>query len=104
MVGSTPGSFYDLWGRLLARHWGKQISGSPEILVQNMPGVGTLTATQLRVRRSQTGRAEHGSAEQQRLHRATGGRKEVQFDLRKFQWIGSASQDSIFFTCGRYAV
>jgi tripartite-type tricarboxylate transporter receptor subunit TctC len=25
------------------------------------------------------------------------GRKEVQFDLRKFQWIGSASQDSILF-------
>ena len=25
------------------------------------------------------------------------GRKEVQFDLRKFHWIGSASQDSIIF-------
>ncbi|HKX50584.1 MAG TPA: hypothetical protein VJQ48_09145, partial [Candidatus Binatia bacterium] len=45
MVGSTPGSFYDLWGRLLARYWGKQIPGNPEVIVQNMPGAGSLTAT-----------------------------------------------------------
>ncbi len=25
------------------------------------------------------------------------GRKEAQFDLRKFHWLGSASQDSIMF-------
>jgi len=45
VVGSTPGSFYDAWARLVARHWGKYIPGNPEVIVQNMPGAGSLTAT-----------------------------------------------------------
>jgi tripartite-type tricarboxylate transporter receptor subunit TctC len=44
IVGYTPGSGYDLYARLLARHYGKYIPGQPRIIVQNMPGGGSLTA------------------------------------------------------------
>ena len=97
VVGSTPGSFYDLWGRLLARHWGKQIPGSPEILVQNMPGAGSLTATNYVYAVAKPDGLSMVLPNNSIYIEQLVGRKEVQFDLRKFHWIGSASRDSIIF-------
>ncbi len=45
MVGSTAGGFYDRWARLFARYMGKYIPGQPEIIAQNMPGAGSVIAT-----------------------------------------------------------
>ena len=42
MVGSTPGGFYDRWARMFARYMPKYVAGNPEILVQYMPGAGSL--------------------------------------------------------------
>jgi hypothetical protein len=104
VVGSTPGSFYDLWGRLLARHWGKQISGSPEILVQNMPGVGTLTAPNY----------VYAVAKPDGLSMVPPNNSvyiEQLVGERKCNSISESSNGSVrhprirlFFTCGRYAV
>jgi tripartite-type tricarboxylate transporter receptor subunit TctC len=44
IVGSGPGGGYDIYARLLARHFGKFIPGHPPIIVQNMPGSGSLRA------------------------------------------------------------
>src|SRR5882762_6062584 len=43
-VGYGPGGGYDVFARLLARHLGKFIPGNPQIIVQNMPGAGSLIA------------------------------------------------------------
>ena len=95
IVGSGSGAFYDQWGRLIARHWGKHIAGNPNVVVQNMPGAASLTAMNY----------VYGVAKPDGLTVVLPnnsiyieqliGRKEVQFDLRKYHWIGSASQDSI---------
>jgi tripartite-type tricarboxylate transporter receptor subunit TctC len=45
-VGFTPGGGYDLYARLLARHLGRHIPGNPTIVVQNMPGAGSLKSVQ----------------------------------------------------------
>ena len=45
IVGSTPGGFYDRWARLFARYMAKYIPGQPEIIAQNMPGAGSVIAT-----------------------------------------------------------
>lgn len=37
-VGFPPGGGYDLYARLVARHYGKFIPGNPNIVVKNMPG------------------------------------------------------------------
>lgn len=44
VVGSTPGGGYDEYARTLARFLGAHIPGSPSVLVQNMPGGGSLTS------------------------------------------------------------
>ena len=44
IVGYGPGGGYDVYARLLARHFGKFIPGNPTVVVQNMPGAGSLRA------------------------------------------------------------
>ena len=44
IVGYGPGGGYDVYARLLARHFGKYIPGNPSVVVQNMPGGGSLRA------------------------------------------------------------
>src|SRR5262245_48384847 len=44
IAGTTAGSQYDAHARLIAQHWGKHIPRNPEIIVQNMPGAGSLIA------------------------------------------------------------
>jgi tripartite-type tricarboxylate transporter receptor subunit TctC len=40
-----PSGGYDYWGRLLARYMEKHIPGNPSFIVQNMPGAGSVIAT-----------------------------------------------------------
>lgn len=44
VVGFTPGGGYDAYGRQLARFLPDHIPGKPNIVVQNMPGAGSMTA------------------------------------------------------------
>ncbi len=95
IVGSGSGAFYDQWARLLARHWGKHIAGNPSVIVQNMPGASSLTSMNFAYSVAKpdglTVVLPNNSIYIEQLI----GRKEVQFDLRKFHWLGSAAQDSI---------
>ena len=97
VIGSGAGAFYDQWGRLIARHWGRHIPGNPDVVVQNMVGASSLTATNYVYGVAKpdglTVLLPNNSIYIEQLI----GRKEVQFDLRKFHWIGSSSQDSIIF-------
>ncbi len=43
-VGNTAGGTYDLYGRLAARHLGRFVPGHPSVVVENMPGAGSLRA------------------------------------------------------------
>jgi len=42
IAGGNPGGGYDLYARSLARHYPKHIPGEPTIIVQNMPGAGSV--------------------------------------------------------------
>src|SRR3989304_5076460 len=44
VVGLSAGGGYDRAARLLSRYWGKYITGNPDIIVQNMPGAGSVIA------------------------------------------------------------
>ncbi|MGZ8488755.1 MAG: Bug family tripartite tricarboxylate transporter substrate binding protein, partial [Candidatus Binatia bacterium] len=84
ITGATAGGFYDRWGRLLARAMPKYIPGQPDIIVQNMPGAGSLVALNY----------VNGVAKPDGLTTVMpnsnvyleqlSGHKEVRFDLRKF--------------------
>ena len=42
ITGGQAGALSDLWPRLIADHMGKHIAGNPSIVVQNMPGAGSV--------------------------------------------------------------
>jgi tripartite-type tricarboxylate transporter receptor subunit TctC len=44
IAGFSPGGGYDINARALSRHLGRHIPGNPNILVQNQPGAGSLSA------------------------------------------------------------
>ena len=46
IVGFSPGGGFDMYARLLARHYGRHLPGNPNIIVQNMPGSSSLKAVQ----------------------------------------------------------
>jgi tripartite-type tricarboxylate transporter receptor subunit TctC len=43
LVGTTPGAGYDLIARILAPALSRLIPGNPSVVVENMPGAGSLT-------------------------------------------------------------
>jgi tripartite-type tricarboxylate transporter receptor subunit TctC len=96
-IGSTAGGFYDRWARLFARYMGKYIPGNPEIIAQNMPGAGSVIAAN---HVFNVGKPD-GLSLVMPLNSVyvdqLAGRKEVQFDLRKFHWIGSPAVESVIF-------
>ena len=92
IVGFTSGGLYDQYARILARQMPKHIPGNPSIIVQNMPGAGSLTATNY----------VYGVAKPDGLTLGMPGsgiyldqlleRKEATFDVRKLTWLGSVDQ------------
>jgi tripartite-type tricarboxylate transporter receptor subunit TctC len=40
IVAENPGGGNDSWARLVARHIGKHLPGTPQVIVENMPGAG----------------------------------------------------------------
>src|SRR5689334_11889305 len=44
VIGTGPGGAYDIHGRLLARHLPQHIPGAPKLVVQNIPGAGSIQA------------------------------------------------------------
>jgi tripartite-type tricarboxylate transporter receptor subunit TctC len=44
VVGFSPAGGYDTYARVLARHIAAHIPGHPSVIVQNMPGAGSVTA------------------------------------------------------------
>jgi tripartite-type tricarboxylate transporter receptor subunit TctC len=95
IVGLSTGGGYDRAARMLARHIGKHIPGNPEAIVQNMPGASSVTATNyvwgVAKPDGLTILAPHNNVYLSQLS----GQKEVQFDLPKFQWIGSLENDDM---------
>jgi tripartite-type tricarboxylate transporter receptor subunit TctC len=87
-----PGGGYDVYGRLLARHIGKYIPGNPTIVVQNMPGAGSLRgANYIYSLAPKDGSAFGIFARDMPLIGIIGNNPSVQFDPRRFTWLGSSS-------------
>lgn len=92
LVGYGTGGGYDVYARVISRHFGKHVPGNPNVVVQNMPGAGSLRATNhLYVNAPKDGTMFGTFARNMPLMGVLGGNANVQFDARKFTWLGSPS-------------
>jgi len=95
IIGYGPGGGYDLFARLLARHLGRYIPGNPTVVVQNMPGAGSLRATNfLYTAAPRDGSVIGGFARDMPLLAILRANAAAVFDPRKFTWLGSSSDFS----------
>jgi tripartite-type tricarboxylate transporter receptor subunit TctC len=94
IIGYSPGGTNDLWARAVARFWGKYIPGSPNIIVQNMPGAATMIAANYIYGVSKPDGLTLGLLSPALFFNQLGGQKEAKFDWAKFAWIGSPEETS----------
>jgi tripartite-type tricarboxylate transporter receptor subunit TctC len=93
IVGSGVGGGFDTTARLVARHIGRYIPGTPTVIVVNMPGGGGLVAANhLFNAAPKDGTVIGLFHEAQVMNQLTGG-EGVQFNLLKFNWLGSSYDD-----------
>ncbi|MGH7871498.1 MAG: Bug family tripartite tricarboxylate transporter substrate binding protein [Candidatus Binatia bacterium] len=97
VVGFTTGGFYDRWARLLARYMPKYIPGNPSFVVQNMPGAGSVIATNHVYSVAKPDGLTIGFPSNGIYLDQLVGRSEVKFDIRKFAWIGSPVSEPMLF-------
>ncbi len=92
IVSYGPGGGYDVYARVLARHIGRHIPGNPSIVVQNMPGAGSLRgANYLYNVAPRDGTAFGTFARNMAMLGLIKTGQKVQFDPTKFTWLGSSS-------------
>ncbi len=90
-IGFSTGGNYDLVGRLVARHLGKQLPGQPSVVPVNMPGAGSIRAANFLF----TGAAKDGTAlgivsSSIALEEALG-TPGITYRAAEFNWIGRVS-------------
>ena len=95
VTSASPGGGYDQYARLLARFMPKYIPGEPTIVVQNMVGAeGLKAANHLFNVAAQDGSVIGGLSRNTGLARFYDfNNGAIQFDARKFSWLGSPQQE-----------
>jgi tripartite-type tricarboxylate transporter receptor subunit TctC len=94
VVGYKTGGGYDRTARLLARYLPKYIPGSPNVIVQNMPGANSVIAANHVYAVAKPDGLTIGTFNRNlpiaQLTKVQG----VKYDMTKFAWIGSAASES----------
>jgi tripartite-type tricarboxylate transporter receptor subunit TctC len=94
ITSTGVGGVYDLTARVIARHMGRFIPGTPTLIVQNMPGGGNVLATNymynIAPKDGMTIASIHNAMP---LHQVLDGRG-VRFDAAKFNWLGSTGSEN----------
>jgi len=88
-VGYGAGGGYDQTSRLIARHLGRFLPGHPEIVVQNVPGGGSLKLTKMMLGSEPADGSVLASISEAMFYAPILDPKNADFDPLALQWIGS---------------
>ena len=94
IVGSAPGGGYDAYGRLVAAHMRRHIPGNPTIIVQNMPGAGSLVLANYLYNVAPKDGTAFGAVNALLATDPLMYPERVKFDPRQFRWLGSALKEN----------
>lgn len=95
IVGAPAGGGFDTYSRALARHMTKHIPGAPTIIVENMAGAGTLVAANYTYKAAKPDGLSIGNFIGGLIMGQVMGQPGIEFDARRFEWIGVPSKDNI---------
>jgi hypothetical protein len=95
VVGGSAGGGYDTYTRLIARHFAQYVPGNPSIVVQNMPGAAMLIAANHIFNSAPRDGTVIGHWSGPLILQHLMGNPAVQFEGRKFGWLGMPTADSL---------
>jgi tripartite-type tricarboxylate transporter receptor subunit TctC len=90
VVGYPPGGGYAAYAQVLSRHIGKHIPGNPTVVVQHMPGGGSIVAANHLFNRTKPDGLTIGMVNMFNMYSSHVGKGEgVFFDVSKWSYIGN---------------
>ena len=89
IVTTQAGADYDLWMRFISPYMTKYIPGAPTLLIQNMPGAGSIVGANYLFNVAPRDGGVFGMIGRNLPFQAVLGEKGIRFDLTKFNWIGN---------------
>jgi tripartite-type tricarboxylate transporter receptor subunit TctC len=95
-VGYGAGGTYDLSSRLVARHLGKHLPGNPNIVVQNVPGGGSLKLAKLMLGSEPADGSVVAAIGPAIAFAPTLDPQNADFDPLQIVWLGSLSNEPAF--------
>src|SRR5262249_22111906 len=98
VVGYTPGSTFELYLRVAIRHLGRHIPGNPNVVIQHMPGAGSLKATGYLAGVAPRDGSVIGIINPVTTIEPMIEPANAKFDARTFNWLGSLNSE--ISTCG----
>jgi tripartite-type tricarboxylate transporter receptor subunit TctC len=93
IVGFNPGGAYDPYARTVARHLPKHLPGSPDIVVKNMQGAGSVRAANYLYNVAPKDGSEIGLIAGSAAIEPLFGVRPTKFEGQKFAWLGSANDE-----------
>jgi tripartite-type tricarboxylate transporter receptor subunit TctC len=100
LIGYPPGGGYDLFARALARHMPKYIPGNPAVISRNMPGAGSLVATNYIANTAPRDGTEFAAVGREIPTAGLFGDRNARFDATELNWIGNTESTVTF--CGAW--
>lgn len=91
LVGYPPGAGYDLYARLIASRIGQYLPGTPKVVVQNMPGAGSLSSANHLYNVARQDGSIIGTFSRGITMLPLIDSNGVRYETLKFNWIGSPS-------------
>jgi tripartite-type tricarboxylate transporter receptor subunit TctC len=95
IVGLAPGGGFDTYARLIGRHLGQYIPGKPSILVENMPGAGSLISANHLFKVAKGDGLTVGHFSGALFLGQVTGQAGVEFDARKFEYLGAPLKEDV---------
>jgi tripartite-type tricarboxylate transporter receptor subunit TctC len=95
IVGTSAGGGFDTYSRMIARHMGKHVPGNPTIIVENMTGAAFRVAAKHLNSRAKPDGLTIGNLTSQVIIRQILGDPSIDFDMRKFEYIGVPVKDNV---------
>src|SRR6187200_3044383 len=93
IAGYSAGGGFDLYSRVIANYLGKHIPGQPRILVQNMPGAGSLRAASHVYNVAPRDGSVISLTRAPVIAPLLGSSGGANFDVTKFTWLGSGASE-----------
>jgi tripartite-type tricarboxylate transporter receptor subunit TctC len=93
IAGYSAGGGFDLYSRIIANYLGKHIPGQPRIVVQNMPGAGSLRAASHIYNVAPKDGSVIALTRAPVIAPLLGSTSGTGFDVANFTWLGSGASD-----------